>query len=175
MRIASLALILLLSACQGDDAPATSDKVGSDASGLERAAIASGVIPDAERLSPVGFYQRRHETGRDALCLIPSGKGDYRFGAEVVFGEGERCRGHGIAHRAGDKLILSFAGSSQCIAVAQYDGDMVVLPGVLDVKCAHLCDDRGSLEGVSFPRLTGDAASALRAADSAGEPLCPAQ
>lgn len=175
MRTASLVLIILLTACQRDDALTSSDTGRPAASGLERAAIASGVIPDADRLSPVGFYQHRHETGRDALCIIPSGKGNYRFGAEAAFGEGERCRGRGTAHRAGDKLILSFAGPSQCIAVAQYDGDMIVLPGVLDVKCAHLCDDRGSLEGVSFPRLAGDATSALRAMDSAGEALCPPQ
>jgi hypothetical protein len=42
------------------------------------------------------------------------------------------------------------------------------------MKCAELCKGRGSLEGVSFPRLASDAASALQVRDSAGEPLCNA-
>lgn len=174
MRIARLAFIFLLSGCQGGDDPASPDKAQPPASGLERAAIATGVILDADRLSPVGLYQRRHETGRDALCIIPSASGDYRFGAEAMFGEGEGCRGQGTARRAGDKLVLSFDSASQCIAVAQYEGDRIVFPGVLDLKCAKLCDDRGSFEGVGYPRSASDAAAALRATDRHGEPLCPA-
>jgi hypothetical protein len=67
---------------------------------------------------------------------------------------------------------LKFSGAAPCIIVAQYDGDQLSLPGVLDLKCSALCDGRGSLEGVSFPRVGSDAASALRAQDRYGEPLC---
>lgn len=178
MRRASLALLfLLLNACQrspvGQDvAPAPT---GGAASRLERAAIESGAIADPAKVSPVGLFQRSHEAGRDALCVVPGRDGALRFGLEAVFGEEPACRGQGAARRAGDKLILSFKGGDRCIIVAQYDGDQVALPGVVDLACADLCEGRGSLEGVSFPRIASDAAAALRARDRSGDPLCAAQ
>ncbi len=173
MRRTSAAL-LLLSAAACQRAPIAPDAGPSEGavSGLERAAIASGAITDARRMSPVGLYQRRHEAGRDALCVIPGQAGRFRFGLEAVFGEEPSCRGHGMARRAGDKLILSFRGSDRCIIVAQYDGDQVALPGVVDMACADLCQGRGSLEGVSFPRVSSDAASALRGRNRSGDLLC---
>jgi hypothetical protein len=173
MRRTSVALLILLTAaCQrAPDAPdSLSD--GGAVSGLERAAIASGAITDARSMSPVGLYQRRHEAGRDALCVIPGQGGQFRFGLEAVFGEEPSCRGHGMARRTGDKLILSFRGGDRCIIVAQYDGDQVALPGVVDMACADLCQGRGSLEGVSFPRIASDAAPALRGRDRDGNLLC---
>jgi hypothetical protein len=170
----SLTLFLLLAACQrapvaADVAP---DPAGAPASGLERAAIESGAITDASKTSPVGLYQRAHEAGRDLLCVMPAKDASFRFGLQANFGEGESCQGQGTARRAGDKLILSFTGGDRCIVVAQYDGDQVALPGVVDMACADLCEGRGTLEGVSFPRTASDAATALRARDSGGEPLC---
>ncbi|HWV11988.1 MAG TPA: hypothetical protein VN110_01710 [Sphingobium sp.] len=140
--------------------------------GLERAAIESGVIADLSKSSPVGFYRRRHEAGSDSLCIIPAKSGAFRFGAEAVFGEDQSCRGQGSARRAGDKLIFSFDRGDRCIIVAQYDGDQVAFPGVLDMKCADLCEGRGSLEGVSFPRAASDAGAALQADDRDGNALC---
>lgn len=176
MRRTSLTILILLAACQR--APVEGDAAASGsapASGLERAAIDSGAIADAARISPVGLYQHSHEAGRDALCVMPGKDGQFRFGLEAVFGEEPNCRGHGTARRAGDKLILSFKGGDRCIVVAQYDGDQVALPGVVDMACADLCEGRGSLEGVSFPRIASDAATALRARDRSGDPLCEAQ
>ena len=173
MRWNSLTVLLLLTACQGDGGrSATASGDSPPATGLERAAIESGVIADATKLSPVGLFQRGHEAGRDSLCVMPGRAGDFRFGAEAIFGKEQSCRGRGTARRAGDKLILKFSGAAPCIIVAQYDGDQLSLPGVLDLKCSALCDGRGSLEGVSFPRVGSDAASALRAQDRYGEPLC---
>ncbi|WIW89210.1 hypothetical protein K3M67_04345 [Sphingobium sp. V4] len=174
MRRTSLALLILLAACQrpperGDAGP---DGGRASVSGLERAAIEAGAIADASRISPVGLFQRAHEAGRDSLCVIPGQDGQFRFGLEAVFGEEPSCRGHGTARRTGDKLILSFRGGDRCIIVAQYDGDQVALPGVVDMACADLCEGRGSLEGVSFPRVANDAASALRARDRGNTPLC---
>lgn len=174
MRRTGLALCLMLAACE--PAPVSRDTAqevgGLPVSGLERAAIESGVITDAAKISPVGLFQRRHEAGRDALCVIPGAKGTLRFGLEANFGEELACRGQGSARRAGDKLILRFAGGDRCIIVAQYDGDQVALPGVVDMACARLCDGRGTLEGVSFPRIAGDAATALRARGRGGGLLC---
>lgn len=174
MRRPSLALMLMLAACQRMPAGEMAAQGSVPASGLERAAIESGVITDASKVMPVGLYQRTHEAGRDLLCVVPDRDGGYRFGLEAVFGEEPNCAGRGVARRAGDKLVLSFKGGERCIIVAQYDGDQVALPGVVDMACADLCQGRGSLEGVSFPRIAGDAATALRARDRAGDPLCPA-
>lgn len=172
-----LPLLCAASACQRP-APVRAgadDMVDSPpASGLERAAIETGVVADASRMSPIGLFARRHEAGRDALCLIPDGAKPkhFAFGLETVFGSEEYCRGHGVARRAGDKLVLQFSGRTQCIIVADYEGDRVAMPGVADVKCADLCEGRGSLEGVSFPRLASDASSALAAKDRNGAALC---
>jgi hypothetical protein len=166
---------MMLAACQraGPVEPAPGANASSlSGSGLERAAIETGAIVDASRVSPVGLYRRRHEAGSDLLCVLPSKSGDFRFGTEAVFGTEASCRGHGAARRAGDKLILSFSGRDHCIIVAQYDGDQVSVPGVVDMKCDDLCEGRGSLEGVSFPRVAGEAGAALSAKDRAGEPLC---
>lgn len=174
MRQLRLLPLLMLAGCQQGPAAsgAGSDASGAPLSGLERAAIESGVIADSTKLSPVGLFQRSHEAGRDALCVMPGKAGAFRFGLEANFGEELRCRGNGSAKRAGDKLILNFGGGDRCIVVAQYDGDQVALPGVVDMACADLCDGRATLEGVSFPRIAGDAASALRVRDSGGDPLC---
>lgn len=175
MRRTSLVLILLLAACQRD--PATPMSAGAQVSatsgsGLERAAIETGVIADTAKISPIGLYQRSHEAGRDSLCVIPGRNGDFRFGLEAIFGTEQSCKGRGTARRAGDKLILSFAGRNRCIVVAQYDGDQLSLPGVVDMACDSLCEGRGNLEGVSFPRIAGDAAAALRTRDRTNDPLC---
>ncbi|RYM11689.1 hypothetical protein [Sphingobium cupriresistens] len=175
MPRASLALLFLLAACQRAPTAANaaaSDAGGAPASGLERAAIESGAITDTGKTSPVGLYQRSHEAGRDLLCVMPAKDAAFRFGLQANFGEDQSCRGQGTARRAGDKLILHFKGGDRCIVVAQYDGDQVALPGVVDMACADLCKGRGTLEGVSFPRIANDAASALRARDSDGKALC---
>jgi len=174
MRRISLFLLLLLAACQQAAGP---DQAGGgadtpSASGLERAAIESGVVADVGKISPVGLFQQRHEAGRDMLCIVPGRNGTLHFGLEAIFGAEQSCHGQGAARRAGDKLVLSFGGRDQCIIVAQYDGDQIALPGVVDMKCADLCDGRGSLEGVSFPRIAGQAGPAFAARDRAGESLC---
>lgn len=176
MRRINLTLFLLLLGCQRSPANQDAPPVvsGGAASRLEQAAIASGTIADPAKISPVGLFQRTHEAGRDALCVIPARNGELHFGLEAIFGEEPACRGQGTARRAGDKLILSFKGGYRCIIVAQYDGDQVALPGVVDLACADLCEGRGSLEGVSFPRIASDAASALRARERSGDPLCTA-
>lgn len=170
---ATLILPILLCACQQAAQQDVSAPVqnGQAPSGLERAAIESGVIADAGRISPVGLYQRRHEAGRDLLCVVADGPNKFRIGAEVEFGEGQTCKGRGTARRAGDKLILRFP-RAQCTIVATYEGDRVALPGVVDVHCADLCQNRASMEGVAFPRLAYDEKAALAARDRGGDGLC---
>ena len=172
-RISPALLGLLLPACQAPaEAPKEPAATVVQSGGLERAAIESGVIADPAHVSPVGLFQRRHEAGTDRLCVLPDTGRHFRFGVEAIFGRDEHCRGSGTARRAGDKLILQFSGAPRCIIVAQYDGDRIAMPGVVDMNCARLCDGRGSLEGVSLPRLASDAAAALAAHSRENDALC---
>jgi hypothetical protein len=167
----ALLLFLTLAACQQQ--AATPDASAPPTSALERAARASGLVADVARVSPVGLYQQRHEAGRNSLCVQPGTDGRYRFGAEAMFGTEEICRGTGTARRAGDKLILRFSGGSQCTIIAQYEGDRIAMPGVVDVACAKLCEANGSFEGVNFPRIAADERSAIAARDRNNNALCP--
>ncbi|CAN5319671.1 hypothetical protein BH10PSE12_BH10PSE12_01170 [soil metagenome] len=175
MRRVSIALLLLLQGCQRPLAPEERQDVPATAptSALERAALEAGIVSDTSHISPIGLYQRSHEAGRDLLCLVPGEGKRYRFGLEAIFGTEENCQGSGTARRVGDKLILHFSGHANCIVVAQYEGDRIALPGVLDLKCANLCSSRGSLEGVAFPRLSSDESAARAARDSSEDKLCP--
>lgn len=141
---------------------------------LERTARQAGLIPDGTVLSPIGLYRHRHEAGRDSLCLLPGGKGEMRFGLEASFGENVDCQGEGTARLSGDRIILNFARSA-CIIVAHYEGDRISVPGAVDEQCRKHCTNRGSLAGVSFPRVSGEAAIAADArADKGDGALCPA-
>lgn len=168
---AALMLALSLAGCGGGRGAAPDNAASAPASALEQAAIRAGVIADAAHISPVGLYRRRHEAGLDSLCIVPGAGKDLRFGLDATFGEHIRCSGHGTARPSGDKLILNFARSA-CLVVARYDGDRVALPGSLDVDCESLCSERGSLEGVAFPRVSREAAVAGAARDSENAPLC---
>ncbi|HEX7784056.1 MAG TPA: hypothetical protein VF509_14720 [Sphingobium sp.] len=136
------------------------------------AALKAGVIVDAAKVTVPGLYQRRHEAGRDTLCITPGNGVRYDFGLEAMFGPEEYCRGEGTARRVGDKLILHFSGRSQCLIVARYDGDRVAIPGVVDMKCAELCNDRASLEGVVFPRLPSGPRGPEDVRDRDGSKIC---
>ncbi len=172
MRRPSLIACLLLMACQREGPAPTQADAGPPPSALEQAAIDSGVVADVARISPIGLYTRRHEAGRDTLCVVPDGPTRFRFGAQAIFGSDEQCRGKGTARRAGDKLILRFP-ATDCTIVAQYDGDRLALPGVVDLKCAALCDGRGSFEGVAFPRVASGRSASVEARDRDGDALCP--
>ncbi|WP_070156609.1 hypothetical protein [Sphingobium phenoxybenzoativorans] len=179
MRRSSFALLLLLAACrdpsplqEGRGSVPSAGRQSGEQSALEQAALEAGVIADAGKTAVTGLYQRRHEAGRDSLCITPGDGRRYRFGLEAIFGTEQYCRGEGTARQVGDKLILRFTGGSQCLIVAQYDGDRIAMPGVVDMKCVEVCSGRGSLEGVAFPRLLSDASAARSLPDSNGEPLC---
>lgn len=175
-----LALAGLVAACGGPgQAPSGGTGAGGNisnmsapAAALERAAIDAGVVADVSKISPVGLYRHRHEAGRDSLCILPDKEGKMRFGLEAVFGENIECRGQGTLRRSGDRLIMNFARSA-CIVVARYEGDRIALPGTLDVECGRLCSERGTMEGVSFPRVSGSASVAADARSAKGKRLCP--
>lgn len=149
-------LMLALASCGSGEDRTANTALPADvttASALEQAAIDAGVVTDADSMSPVGLYRQRHEAGLDSLCVVKGTNGEARFGVEAVFGRGISCRGQGTLSRSGERLILTFAGST-CRIEAEYKGDRVTFPGVLDPACSHLCTERGSLEGVSLPRVS---------------------
>lgn len=178
-RAALTLLLWLVTSCgesagpvtrEGDREPAPASS--TTATTLEEAAIDAGVVADVNALSPVGLYRNPHEAGRDSLCVVKDKEGKLRFGLEAVFGENIECHGNGTARGSGDKLILNFARSA-CLIVARYEGDRVALPGALDIECRKLCSERGSLEGVTFPRVSREESVARDARARAGGRLCP--
>ncbi|HEY9579604.1 MAG TPA: hypothetical protein VIR65_07025 [Rhizorhapis sp.] len=170
MMRASAALLLLLAACS--DGQSRSTPSAGDVPDLEQAAIDSGVIPDVSQIDPTGLFQRRHEGGTDAMCLVPDGKQEYRFGLAAHSGGASYCSGRGRAKQAGDMLVLRFDKPSRCIIVAQYDGDRIALAGAVDLECDTLCQERASFAGVAVPRVSDSQAAALSASGRDGKPLC---
>lgn len=168
MRI-SAGLLIFLAACSGQS---RSTPPVDDAPDLEQAAIASGAIADSSQVDPAGLFLRRHEGGADAICMVPDGGREYRFGATATSGGKSRCAGRGRAKRAGELLVLRFDKPSRCIIVAQYDGDRVALAGAVDLECDKLCSDRASFAGVSVPRISGSVQAARAIRDVEGAPLC---
>jgi hypothetical protein len=172
----AIAALASLSAC-GDPVPAGSEDVAMSPASeeLDALALETGALPDRVQIDPAGRYGRRYEGGSDSLCLIPDGgaRGRYRFGAETRIGGDEYCRGTGRAKMSADKLLLHFEGEgADCLIVARYEGDEIVLPGGLDLKCASLCSSRGSFSGVSFPRIDRDVAAARQMRDKDKTLLC---
>ncbi len=152
-----LMLLALASCGSGDEeraANSTADiRVPAAGSTLEQTAIDAGLVAEADTLSPVGLYRQRHEAGLDSLCVVGGKGGETRFGLEATFGRGVDCHGRGTLVRSRDRLMLTFAGSA-CRIEVTYEGDQVTFPGTIDAACSHLCTERGSLEGVSFPRVS---------------------
>lgn len=168
-----------LTGCNNDPDPIVADSPSSAdspaARDLDALALETGALPDQSASSPAGRYARRYEGGSDRLCVTPDGasRDRYRFGAETRIGQDEYCRGTGSAKLSADKLLLRFDGAGKdCMIVARYEGDKIVLPGGLDVACAALCSSRGSFSGVSFPLVDHDVAAAQKMTDKDERPLC---
>ena len=88
MRRAKLALvlgILLIGGCERPAPDRSGQGIDAD-SPLEIAARERRVVnPDAE--TPVGVFERSHDLGRDAMCVVPDGPGSMLVG-RVIEGEG---------------------------------------------------------------------------------------
>ena len=178
-RAALLMSLFLLASCNGGPSPAQNGATAgaaadnaTAASALEAAAIDAGVVTDIRSTPPQGLYRNRHEAGRDSLCIVANKEGQQEFALEAAFGENIECSGHGTLRMTGDKLVMNFARSA-CLIVATYEGDRVSIPGALDLECRALCNQRGSLEGVTFARVSREESVARAARDSAGHILCP--
>jgi len=159
---------LLLAAC-GHPAPDAGAKGGHAGNPLEIAARERGVVrPEAS--TPTGVFERTHDLGRDAMCVVPDGAGQWRFAVTAAFGPGLSCTATGTMVREGDGWRMRFAGADGCDALVREQEDELQLPGNLPSRCDRLCADRASLSGLRLPRASWSVADArgLRIADRQG-------
>lgn len=148
--------LLLLSAC-GREAPVAE---GNPDNVLEAAARDRGLVR-ADRAAPSGAFERRHELGRDALCIVPAGDG-YRFALTASYGPGLVCQGQGQLSDEDGEWTFRFAGDSGCRFTASERDDELRIPGLLPESCARLCPNRASISGLRLPRASWDAREAAR-------------
>jgi hypothetical protein len=139
------------------------------------AAREANLVEDPDSSPPTGLFERRHSSGRDALCIVPAGLGSYRFGLIASFGTELMCQGHGSATQDGDTLNLEFE-DADCEVQAVYDGRTVQLGGAVPSECADICGPRASISGVGVSRVGWSEADAMtllsRREQDRGRPLC---
>lgn len=172
---AALALALLLAGCGRPDPDERAKGIDAD-NPLEVAARERGVVrPEAP--TPVGVFERTHDLGRDAMCVVPDGAGKWRFAVTAAFGPGLSCIAKGAMVREGDGWRMRFAGAEGCETVVHEEEDELRLPGNLPQQCDRLCPDRASLSGLRLPRASWSASDAgdLRIADRHGNMQRPCE
>lgn len=158
MRLYSFAA-LLLAAC-GPAVPAADESINAS-NPLERAARERGVVyPEADDLT--GVFERRHELGRDAMCVVADGPANWRFGITAAFGPGLSCAATGRILREDNGWRLIFSGAEGCDALVQEEEAELRLPGDLPSQCEKLCPRRASLAGLRLPRASWSVADAKR-------------
>ncbi len=151
---------LLLAGC---DSPARKEQQPAidDSNPLEVAARERGIVRVAAE-PPTGVYERRHELGRDAMCVVPTGEGEWRFTLTAAFGPGLSCLAAGQMTRAGDDWRMIFDGVEGCEAIVREEDDELLVPGSLSPLCDSLCPGRASLAGLRLPRASWSETDAKR-------------
>ena len=162
---------LLLAGCERPEPDAKGIDAGNP---LEVAARERGVVRPEAAL-PVGVFERRHDLGRDAMCVVPDGAGQWRFAVTASFGTTLSCLATGTMAREGDRWRMRFAGAEGCEALVHEEEDELRLPGRLPPQCARLCPNRASLSGLRLPRASwsADDARGLRITDRSGNMTRP--
>lgn len=167
-----LAVLLLLAGCHWDGVTPQERKDFTTASAaLDRAAMASGQLPDPE--APVtGSYLDDTDIGSDRLCLVAGAEGEpMRIGFAIAYGTGGACVGRGTATAEGRRLAVR--AGADCAFEATTETGGFAFPGVLAAECEELCSGHASLAGVSVPKSSDSDAEALALVDPQGAPLCP--
>ncbi|MBY4636739.1 hypothetical protein K5P26_06245 [Sphingopyxis sp. XHP0097] len=157
-RLALLCTVALLAAC--DRHPNSGGAVDLE-NPLEIAARERGLVhnPSAD---PSGVLERRHDLGRDVMCIVPDGQDEWRFVLSASFGTELTCSASGGIGREGDSWRLAFSGHDGCELVVYEEGDELRLPGTFPEQCEKLCSDRVSLRGLRLPRASWSADDARR-------------
>lgn len=159
-RISWLILALLLAGCDRASPSRDGGAIDSD-NPLEIAARERGVVrPDTA--TPTGVFERSHDLGRDAMCAVPDGAGQWKFALTASYGPGLSCAASGTIVRDGEGWRMRFAGAEGCEAIVHEEEDELRLPGRLPSQCDNLCPARASLSGLYLPRASWDEADAKR-------------
>ena len=165
-----MAIVAALLAGCGRQVPSDEGQSSVDASNpLEIAARQRGVVRP-EAATPVGVFERTHDLGRDAMCVVPDGPDRWRFAVTAAYGPGLSCSAKGTMVRDGSSWRMRFAGAEGCEALVHEEEDELRLPGILPPQCERLCGDRASLSGLRLPRASwsADDARGLRMPDRQG-------
>jgi hypothetical protein len=169
--VALAVLAMLLAGC--GRAPSDEGAKAVDATNpLEVAARERGVVR-AEAADLTGVFERVHELGRDAMCVVPDGAGRWRFSVTAAFGPGLACTAKGALMREGEGWRMRFAGADRCNILVREDEDELRLPGGLPPECDRVCPNRASLAGLRLPRASwsADDARHLQMIDKQGNKL----
>lgn len=168
-----MAALAALSGC-GRPSPDTAAGQVDPGNPLEVAARERGIIREqADDLT--GVFERRHELGRDALCVVSDGEGQWYFSLTAAFGPGLSCTGNGPVTRVKSGWKFHFAGITGCDVVMSEREDELRMPGNLPDQCRTLCPSRASLAGLRLPRASWsvDDARRLQMRDRSGKIIRP--
>lgn len=165
MRRAAIALLLLAAGCQRQ--AAASAPQGSQATGLEAAAIEAGVIADPDSTEISGLYAR--ET--DRVCIVPTASA-YRIGVSVEYGDQQHCGGSGSVTRIGETLHIELGQTPGCSFDARFEGDRIVFPGRIPDACQQICERRASIAALDVAKLSESVSEASTLRDDKGRLLC---
>lgn len=164
LRLSFAIAVVTLAAC---GRPAADG--GASDNPLEVTARERGVVR-ADATSPVGVFERTHDLGRDAMCVVPDGEEKWRFAVTASYGPSLSCTATGTIVREGDGWRMRFAGPDGCEAIVHEEEDELRIPGSLPPQCDRLCPQRASLSGLRLPRASwsADDAGGLRMSDRQG-------
>ena len=152
--------LLLLAGC------GSQEKEGGNQASAPEGGLA---IPASASLT--GLYEGGKAGQPDQLCMIEEDD-KVRFGLVVWGANDHSCLGAGEAVREGDRLHLTMAGDSTCRFDARIEGGSIVLPADVPEGCSYYCGARARFAARTLTRKGADEASARKATDLAGDPLC---
>lgn len=147
---AAFAVIMLLLAACGENAPAIVGGGSNAGSALDEQAVATGIMPDPNEVEFAGRFETRSELGTDKFCAVGNGSKQFDIGFIAVFGPESKCEGKGTASVDGEKVRVSLNGKGSCTFDARYDGIELRFPGSVESGCATYCSERASLSGTHY-------------------------
>lgn len=152
-----VAMLLILATCNRPP-PGSNGEADNP---LEAAARERGLVHE-EAAALTGVFERRHDLGRDSLCVVPEGPANWRFSLSASYGPGMSCQASGTIKAEGDSWRFDFAGADGCSALLREKEDELQLPGSLPTACDSLCPSRASLSGLRLPRASWSEGDARR-------------
>jgi hypothetical protein len=133
-------------------------------------AVGGGAVQTA---TLTGLYESGDGARRNQLCMVERDGGAASFGFVTWSAGTSNCSGSGPATRDGDRIMLRLDGDESCTLEARIDGRRVTMPSAIPDACKrYYCGAGAELTGVTFDKVGGEAADALKATDLAGDRLC---